>query len=229
MIAVHQTTRLPATQPMAAWLANMLYPVARAARIASPPPLEIRPTGWFGGWCSDADHAPDGRISVSSKIVFWTRESIISLYLHESAHRLLESQNVQHHGPQFFCLNAVLLLRSAQSFDADPLFKLDLYDCQDRCIRLEKVAEWRTLQIEWALAEAAKLAATDLTAEACAAEVCKRWTAHIDRLRAEELSAIKKEANARELVAQLRGSVLNWRLASLGLAVLFFLLRRGIS
>lgn len=168
---VHQTTRTPATQPMAQWLSRVLDPVIEVVKLSAPPPLEIRPTGTFGGWCEPLSHSPDRRISVSTKIVFWRQESIVNVYLHECTHRLLDSHGVQSHSAEFFCLNAVLLLRAAAFFDSNPLLKLSLYDLQEAPEALKEHPEAHTLAMAWALAEAPVLADSDLTAEELSGEV----------------------------------------------------------
>ena len=118
-LAVFETR--PAAAPLDAWLRRLLLPACAAAKL-EPVPLEIRPTGRWAGWAPGEDYSPDGRVNLSSKIIFWTSESIISVYLHEACGRLLEGREVQDHGPEFIALNAILLSRCAEFFRLDPLF-----------------------------------------------------------------------------------------------------------
>ena len=157
------------------WLQRLLQPVLEAARFNRAVPVEVRQTGAWSGWCAGRDGAPDGRVSLTNRITFFTPENIVSVYLHESAHRFLERLEVAAHGPEFFCLNAILLLRSAAFFRLDPLFQLGLYDMQDCPIELENEPGWRGIVLNWALPVAAELAGTDASAEALSDEVCQRW------------------------------------------------------
>jgi HAMP domain-containing protein len=166
-----------APPPTAQWLRQVLAPVVEACRFQLPPPLQVRPVGAWAGICESRTLAPDLRVCASSKIVFWTAENIASVYLHECCHRLLESQVGMQHGPEFFCLNALLLLRSAAAFKSDPIFQLDLYDMQDCSPELLNEPNWRGIVLGWALHTATELADTDASAEALAQKVCQRWLA----------------------------------------------------
>ena len=70
---------------LAAWLQRLLVPVAQASM---PVGLEIRPTVRLGVWARDSERAPDGRVVPCSHVSFWAAEKIVSVYLHECAHRL---------------------------------------------------------------------------------------------------------------------------------------------
>lgn len=190
---IHQTQRTPATQPMAQWLSRVLDPVIEAVKLTAPPPVEIRPTGCWSGWCSDSPSAPDGRICMSTKVVFWRRETIVDVYLHEACHRLLDSHEVQSHSAEFFCLNAALLLRAAAFFDSNPVLKLSLYDIQEAPEALQDHPEAHTIAVAWALDEAPKLAKSNLTAEELAGEVLGRWKEYIKRREVSQKAAQKAE------------------------------------
>lgn len=172
-LAIYSTQSAPA--PLARWLQGLLQPVLLACYFERGLPLEVRPTGSWAGWCASPNEARDGRVSLSNQIVFWTNENIVSVYLHEATHRLLEARAIAAHGPEFFCLNALLLLRSAAFFRLDPLFKLGFYDFQDAPAELENEPDWRGVVLNWALPLAAELAATDTGAEEVADIVCARW------------------------------------------------------
>lgn len=218
---VFLTERAPAAR--AQWLQRLLVPVVQACRFKKLVPVEIRPTGRFGGWSSDLDHAPNGRVVLSSHVSFWTAERIISVYLHECSHRLLWDFEAADHGPEFLCLSATLLLRSASFFKTDSVSTgIGLYDCQDRPEALEHEAAWRGIVLNWALAVAAELAASDMTAEALAPVVCQRWATYVvERQRAAEQTLLSMQLAGQQ--AQQRAieiaELLNSRALARGLAL----------
>lgn len=89
-LKVYQTAPAPV---MARWLGSILDGVIAAAKLPAFS-LEIRPTGRFGAWTEAHDCSIYGRLCRLSKIIFWEAEKIAALYLHESAHRLLEGRPV---------------------------------------------------------------------------------------------------------------------------------------
>ncbi len=203
-----------APAPLAAWLQRLLQPVLQACRFERGLPVEVRPTGAWGGWCPERQSAPDRRVVLSNRICFWTAENIISVYLHESTHRFLEAREVATHGAEFFCLNAILLLRCASLFRLDPLFKLDLYDLQDRPPELDSELGWRGLVLDWAIPLASALAASTANAEALADAVCQSWQMFLEeREKAREqdaqqiLAARKKAAAAEVQIENLKSSL----------------------
>lgn len=107
---------VPATGGGAEWLCRILRPVTLAARFERPPPLELLPCGRFVGWSQPRDMAPDGRMSLPSRIAFSSPRGIIDSYLHDVG----------------------------------------------RCIT-------------WSIQQAEELASTDLSAEAMAAEIVRRY------------------------------------------------------
>ena len=202
-----------APAPLAGWLQRVLQPVVEAARFKRAVPVEVRPTGAWSGWCAGLDGAPDGRVSLSNRITFFTPEKIVSVYLHEAAHRFLECREVPTHGAEFFCLNAILLTRSAAFFRLDPLFRLDFYDLQDRPGDLVE-PNWRGVILGWALPLAAELAATDASPEALADIVCERWQDFLQnretlRVQAAQqvLAARKNAAAQKEQIEALQSSL----------------------
>lgn len=122
---------LPAPPMTAAWLRQALEPVIAACKFEKPIPIEIRPTGMWGGWCDAADFAPDGRVCISSKVVFWTGDRLKKVMLHEAAHRLLEGKEIEVHGPEFFALIAIFHTRAKLFFKDEALNLLSIYDLQD--------------------------------------------------------------------------------------------------
>lgn len=119
------------------WLERLLEPVAEACRFESAPPVELRPTGHWGGWCQNRSETPDGRVCISRLLEYRPAESIVSMYLHEACHRILEPHNVAVHGSEFAALLEVLYLRSISAINA-PHWRssgvgpfLSIYDFQD--------------------------------------------------------------------------------------------------
>lgn len=172
----------------AAWLRARLQPVILACKFEKPIPIEIRPTGVWGGWCAAPDSAPDRRVCVSSKVVFWTRERLTTVFLHECGHRLLAGREVANHGPEFFALIAILYTRANQFFDGEAIHFLKLYDFQD------VVENHRGEVLDWALEVAEKLAATDKTAEELAEKVCQLWLQYV---KYKDINELKKAAQVR--------------------------------
>jgi hypothetical protein len=224
-LAVYETIKAPP-----GWLHQLLQPVVDACRFQSAPPLEVRPTGNAGGYCQSSDLAHDRRVMISKKVVFWSNETAICVYLHEAAHRLLDVAEVDDHGPEFFCLQAILLTRSTQFFRRDPLFCTDLYDLQDEPAELNE-AGWRGIVLNWSLLMAAELAATELSAEQLADEVCIGWRKFVEereaaRKQAEQqrLAARKNQLFQREEKERLQSAVTLWRaLSFIGCSTIFLM------
>ena len=200
VLPIYSTQAAPA--PMAGWLQRVLQPVLEACRFERGLPVEVRPTGAWSGWCASPNEAPDRRIALSKKICFWSAENIVSVYLHESAHRFLEAREIAAHGPEFFCLNAILLLRSASCFRLNPLSKLDFfYDLQDAPAGIENDPDWRSICLAWALPVAAEFAANDTSAEALADAVCQRFQDFLQDRETTRVQAAQKVVAARKYAA----------------------------
>ena len=225
-LVLHKTERVSATEPVAQWLSAILNPAILAAGFSSPPPLEIRPTGVVGGWCHQKSHAPDGRVSISKKLIFWNKESIICTYLHESAHRLSDGQEVAH-GPEFFLLNLVLHARCASLFAAEAAQKLSFYDLQDCPDVLANEPGWRGIVVSWALPKAEQIVRenADKTAEEIVPIVIAAWAEFLVQ-RAK--SAQQVAQRARQIVAQaeeiiaLKSDRNFWRVTSIFLMFFVF-------
>ena len=197
---------VPAPPPTAAWLGELLRVPIAAARFKSPPPLEIRPTGALGGWSAPRTSAPDGRIALSNRVVMWIPRSIIAIYLHESCHALLHGVVEDHHGHDaaFFSLLATLLTLAdrATNHAHDLVQTLDLYDIQDLPPQLNDESD-RGLGrcITWSIQIANELAEAELSAEAAALEIVKRYQAWLvelsDRPRRAQVQADQAERQAR--------------------------------
>lgn len=202
MPAVYSSRRAEPAQ--SAWLQRLLGPLESSCRFEKRlPPLEVRPTGKWSGFCEDRQFVPDGRVAISSKKVsFWNDEKLIELYLHECSHRLLDQQDVDSHGPEFLCINAILLMRAAPSFGDSVVSKLSFYDCQDRPAALLFEPGWRSIVIDFALAVATELALTTMAAEDLAEVVCARWLAHLQERDDERQQAAQQVLQAARTCAQ---------------------------
>ena len=226
-IDVYFTERAPIAR--AQWLQKLLQPLAAACKMNAPPPIEIRPTGQWGGWCADPKSAPDGRVCLSSKLIFQSLEKIKYVYLHEATHRLLESKKVKSHGPEFFCLLAILLWRAAEFFELSSWFNLTIYDFQDQPEALAGEDDWRGTVLDWSLETAAELAGSDATAESLADVVCTRWQAFLVQRELDSAAtanaaagSIAQRKNLNEQVTDLKNSQMLWRCLS-GLGWLMFM------
>jgi hypothetical protein len=193
----------PAPPAAAAWLRRILMPAIMMAGIKNPPPLEVRPCGLWGGWCENRSYALDGRVSLSSKIVLWTERSIISAFIHECAHRLLPEG--AGHDARFFALQWVLFARIDQGRAADAIADLlahvaGMYDLQDAPAPLADQAlhRWLPRAMAWALDQGQALAVSELTAEASAAEIDRRYAAWVVELEAEPARAEQAQVRAAE-------------------------------
>ena len=232
-LSVYFAERAPAARAL--WLQNLLSPVVEACRFEQVPPLEVRPTGRWGGWKESKDSAPDGRVCISNKLIFWTSENLIVVYLHEAAHRLLEGKNVMAHGPEFFCLNAALLLRADQFFFGDTLNKIGFYELQDRPdapgFRDEN---WAGQVLNWGLSTAGELVKneTDSSAEQLCVLVCQRWQDFLQQRHADQVAAEKQSSKRLlldrqqlELLSQINHSRWLWRVLAVAGWLSFFIVR----
>ena len=230
-LSVYFTERAPAARAL--WLHNLFSPVVEACQFEQVPPLEVRPTGRWGGWKEPKDNAPDGRVSVSNKLIFWTCEQLLKTYLHEAAHGLLQGKNVLSHGPEFFCLNVVLLLRGEQFFLGCADLEMGLYDFQNRPDAPGFVDEnWAGLVLNWGLATARELVKNEIeaSAEQLAVLVCQRWQDFLQQRQA-DLVAAEKQSSKRllldrqqlELLSQIDNSRWLWRVLAVAGWLSFFI------
>lgn len=201
-IPIYQTAPLPA--PVSTWLHNFLTPVVIAARIDSPPPIEFRNTGLWGGFCQHRDFVPDGRVALSKTLLYGSKKSFAVLYLHECCHRLGASG----HDALFFALLLVLYSR----VDANKIFisKLawdcSLYDLQDAPPPLwdEPRSVWLPQCVAWAVLQADSLAEADLSAEAVFALLSARHAAWLSTLKTSDeiLRRTAAEADSKKCMRQ---------------------------
>lgn len=202
----------PAEEDTAAWLRRALAPIA-AARFARAPPVEMRPTGKWGGWAGARDTAPDGRVAVSNRVRFWSARSVLSMYIHEGCHSLIHDvQGADSaHDCVFFSLSYALRFRcdSHEQLQSQPFSltsDLSLYDLSDLpSIDLGPDLGWC---VTWSTELAEQMAASDLSAEAIAVQIVKRYHEWLDQLRdqprLDKIAARQaaRQANGKAVVAQ---------------------------
>lgn len=240
-LKVYQVSAAP--DHTAQWLRRLLQPVIDAVRFErAPPPLEIRPTGQWAGWAASRDMAPEGRVSVSHVVLFQSTRRIRDVYLHEVAHSLLHGVPVAAPGHDcvFFTLNAALRLRvDSHQQRADGagapvtlLSDLSVYDLADLPDELRNETDAGLGRcITWSLALAEKLASTELSAEAIAAQIAERyqeWLVELrDQPRIDRIVALQVRGQL-VMVERLRDKlfVSNWvALVSVSMLVLITVMR----
>jgi hypothetical protein len=177
--------------PKSVWLRRILDPLVRSCRLPKIP-LEIRPLDGLG-LCSSFE--PDDRVFLSNRIVFWHKIKIANVYLHESAHRLLDHapMHVQPHGVEFFTLLLTLQIRAEPHIKLLGSYKptiarLAFYDCKDESPvwRQHNIAldDWPTVQVAWAIKTANELAKSDLDAVGIARMLPDLWVKQVEKYRA---------------------------------------------
>lgn len=231
MVTVHQTTHAPAKT--ATWINNILDPAIKACKFENPPPLELRPTGVWGGWCPSKNSAPDGRLSISSRVVFWSKDGFVEVYLHEACHRLLPSDFF--HNPAFFCLLHVLLSRvdrqEKKSESPALVSRLSLYDMQDAPAPLEHLpaAEWLPKSISWAVKTAQEIDES-VSAERAAEAVVLKYKAWLQQLLAEPgiearatLQRAQQAAALNQVLIDATEDKKRWKKRAIALSIFLFL------
>lgn len=213
----------PATEAVAAWLQHLLGPVLVACRFRWTPPIELRPTGAYRGWCAPLDMAPDGRVDLSGRARFWSRRDLIATYLHESAHRLLPGHE---HDPAFACLNMTWLLctDAAGLTENAATVCTNLYNSSDLPVELaDEPAQGLGRSIASSVLTAHELAQTELDAEDLAAEiVCRfdQWIAEVAGEPARCERRLRQVGRQQEVGERLREKVWTLNLVASVLSVL---------
>jgi hypothetical protein len=194
---------MPVLEPRSTWLIRLLSPLAEACKMPKFA-VEIRPMKW-DGFCAWSER--DKRLWISSKLVFWSRSKLTSIYLHECAHRLLEEQKVEDHGVQFFTLLLIFHQRCKVQFfelgaEPESLMNLGFYDCAEKS-HVWKVfgiepKNWWSLQAQWAMDTAQLLASSNDDAATLSKKIPAMWREHVKQRRADidqdTAEQIKREA-----------------------------------
>lgn len=223
----------------AIWLQRLLQPVVVAVRFERAPPIELRSTGAWGGFCLGLDHNPDGRVSVSSRAVFRSRSALVETYLHEVAHRLSWPRADEGaHNAKFFALNYALLKRcdGLRLSPAQVSLSMSVYDLQDLPAEL-----WETEDrglgraLTWAVTVGNEMAVSSLSAEGMATEIVRRYDAWLVELGQEparaarqRTAALADEGSIHRLRGQVkfRGAVVGWLSLTFASTILLVLLAR---
>lgn len=215
-VDVYQVQRAPA--PVSGWLSSLLVPVLLTLR-APWLPVEIRPCGAWAGWSPGGRRAnPARRISISSKVVFWSPVSVVSVFVHELAHHLLDelepdsAAGLHGHDACFFALQMAFFLKLdlAEYLKTERVSgwfcQADFYDLQDPPLPLAEQLRgvWLPVALGWAIKTAHELAALDVGAIELARIADDRywiWMTELEaepaRIEAERLAADKVQAQRR--------------------------------
>lgn len=208
MIAVHQTAPAPALT--AGWVRVLLEPVAAAASISNPPPVELRPTRW-AGYCCDGE--VDRRVVLRNTLHLKSKTQFVAVYIHEVTHRLLGEVGVSNfvHDCRFYALQLYLFARldSSNYMQSErPAASLwaqfpDLYDIQDAPAGYENqpISVWLGASIDWAHDVVSKLLKLNLSAEEAAKFICAEHPKFLQSLRAGavELESLKTQLRVEKL------------------------------
>lgn len=190
-------------------------------RIEDPVPVHFLPMPRWGGMCASIEDTRAGEVQLSDRLLDdhkdpgGMQDSLVHVYLHEFAHRLTPGHL---HDPAFVAAHALLLVRAGDDRHGRPCLQdLSLYDLQD-FDRVEHCTRGEAL--DWALDQAQELAAGELSAEACATEIMRRfdswqeWKAGTNQREAKAEVARQSTAatirGLRELVTQLSGQRWQW-------------------
>ena len=223
----------------AVWLQRLLGPVVAAARFERAPPLELRPTGHWSGFCAALDYSPDGRVSVSGRATLRPQSALVEIYLHEAAHRLAWPRADEGaHNAKFFALNYALLKRcdELRLSPTQVSLSMSLYDLQDLPAEL-----WETEDrglgraLTWAVTVGKEMAGSSLSAEGMATEIVRRYDAWLVELGQEparaarqRTAALADEGSIHRLRGQVkfRGLVIGWLSLTFASTILLVLLAR---
>ena len=217
---------VPVSAPI--WLENALGAVIKACQFEAPPPVDLRPTGVWRGWCAGVAEAPDGRIVVSSRAQFWRKNEVVQVYLHEAGHRLIPNSL---HGPAFFCMNLCLLMRAdstqlnegaGASFESSA----SLYDLSDLPEELASEPDQGLARsLQWSVLTARELVQShpQMSAEGLASEVIRRFDEWLIEVAAEpkkRAQHLQKAARQQEVLASLKEQIWTMKLVIFGLGLL---------
>ena len=182
----------PAPAATAQWVQRLLAQAIGAARLDRAPPVELRSTGRWRGWSAPRNMTPDGRVVLSTLMLFRSSRELVDIYLHEVAHALLHDVPgaMPGHDCAFLALNAALRMRvdsrraSDTGIDSDfvsQLAGISLYDLAD--LPPAELGQDVGRCMTWSLELAEEMAASDRSAESIAREVVRRYEAWLADLR----------------------------------------------
>lgn len=218
-------------------------------RIERPVPVHFLPMPFQRGECvADAKNTQAGEIRISDHVLNREKresdihKALVGTYLHEYAHRLMPMD--YWHNAGFLAMDVLLYLRAGKNPFGRPYVRyIELYDVQD----------WQDVEncsmgeaLDWALKQAQELTESDLSAEACATEIARRYEAWKawkeatpERLAAEEAqadAAARKSASSMQAlhdrIERLKQAHWNWFsggiVAGMLINLIFFVLAKGV-
>ena len=212
--------------PAPIWLQTALGPVIQACKFEVPPPVELRPTGRWRGWCAGLTEAPDGRVVVSSRAQFWRKNEVVEVFLHEVAHRLIPYGL---HDPAFLCMYLCLLLRADSAGLGDHVLLVNaagFYDVQDLPSQLfDEPDQGLARSIQWSVLTARELVQNhpQMSAEGLAIEVMRRfdlWLLDVAAEPEKRAQRLRQVARQKEILVRLREQIWTLKLVAGGLGLL---------
>ncbi len=179
---------------LAGWVNSMLRPILIAIK-ADPVPIEFRPLGrWSGLSAGLPSFNPDGRIKISSLLLYKRRTELVQVVLHEIAHCLLDSIEVGifHNHNAAFCCFYLILLRRADDAGIDTgnstahFFCISLYEHQNPIPHFEHLGSpesvWRPVEMQWIFEMADGYRDSELTAKEIAVAIHEAYFVFADRV-----------------------------------------------
>lgn len=207
-------------------------------RIERPVPVHFLPMPRWGGSCPEMEDTREGELRVADHLLderkdpAGMQDRLVHVYLHELSHRLTPGH---WHNPAFLSVNLLLFIRGGNDrFDRPLLWGIDLYDIQDwEDVEHSSIGE----ALNWAYKQADELAPSELSAEACAAEIMRRfddWKAWKAKTPEREAEALAKADAARQKTAatihglqtqieRLRQARWEWLVGGIAAGMLIFL------
>ena len=218
------------TAPISApiWLKTALEPVIQACKFEAAPPVDLRPTGVWRGWCQTLNEVPDGRVAMSSRAQFWRQNEVVQVYLHEAGHRLIPNSL---HGPAFFCMNLCLLMRADstqldEGAGASFASSASLYDLSDLPEELASEPDQGLARsLQWSVLTARELVQNhpQMSAESLANELVQRfdkWLIEVATEPKKRAQHLQNVARQREVLASLKEQIWTMKLVIFGLGLL---------
>lgn len=212
-------------------LAEALSPeFLRPLRIENPPAVQLMKLEKWGGFCSGEDFTQEGEVVLASEPRAYAEvERFRGTYLHEISHRFLSGRDKKeiggHHGPVFFALQGLLFLRLPAKSSGFPwIWTADLYDLHD-VFGEEHYSPGQAL--DWACSQADRLASAEISAEAAAEEITRRfavWRSAMAAAPGKRRAARAKEKEKEEELARVRNKLFGARIyLCVALSFSFFL------
>lgn len=212
----------PAPPVVAGWLTRIIKPAAEAIRLHREPPItELRPLGD----CMGLYREGEGRVALDSRARYLNQYEVLTTWIHELAHYLIDRAGYPHemHGGAFLALVLALYHRYDLAHGTDLVGRVSLYDYQDPppdCWPDAPPAYWRPRVLGWAMATAEELATSELSAEAVARECltgyisqCAAWAREPQERQQRAAAAARERERERE-------RLLLWQMATGALTVL---------